>query len=519
MTSKQRRERARNTAGELRRLRLAIEASGEIIFTTDAQGTFTYVNPAFQRVYGYEPSEVVGRATPRILKSGSTPPDDYETFWAHLQHSEIVRREFVNHTKDGVPVHIDSSANPIVDVGGTLVGFLAVQRDVTEQRNLERQLLHAQKMEAIGRLAGGIAHDFNNLLTAILGYVELVRDRVLAADALDDLDEIRKAGERASRLTRQLLAFSRKQPMTRQVVDVNVLVADLAKMLGRVLGEDIALSVVIAPTLWPVLADASQLEQVLLNVAVNSRDAMPQGGRLEISTANAELDAAFVRRSEGARPGSYVSLSIRDTGCGMPADVIARAFEPFFTTKPLNQGTGLGLSTVYGIVKQNGGYVTIESQPDVGTTVTIFWPKAEEERQAAAPASQPAPQPLHGAETILLVEDEPGIRGLMRRSLTPLGYRVIEARDGSEALALAAGLDGTLDLLLSDVVMPGVNGPELADQLRARHNGLRILYVSGFPSSRLSEEDRKRQRAKFLAKPFTPHTLAVTVRECLDSAR
>jgi CheY-like chemotaxis protein len=382
---------------------------------------------------------------------------------------------------------------------------------------MERQFIQAQRMEAVGRLAGGIAHDFNNLLTAILGYTELLQGRVLdAPDVLADLDEIKKAGERASRLTYQLLAFSRKQTMIRQVVDLNALVGDVCRMLGRVLGEDIELSVIAAPGVWPVVADPGQIEQVLMNLAVNARDAMPKGGRLTFATANATLDDAFVRRHPGAVAGSYVSLTVQDAGCGMTADVMAHVFEPFFTTKPVGQGTGLGLSTVYGIVKQNGGYITIASEPTSGTTVTVFWPMTEQ-REASVPPPRTSQRAPGGTETILLVEDEAGIRSLMRKTLEPYGYRVLEARDVLDAIAIAETHDGSIDLLLSDVIMPVLSGPDLAQRIVGQRPAIKVCYVSGFPNSLLSEQKREPQRMWFLAKPFTPQALASKVRECLDA--
>jgi two-component system cell cycle sensor histidine kinase/response regulator CckA len=632
-------------SGELQRLRLAVEASGEIIFMTDVCGTFVYVNPEFVRVYGYQPSDVVGCATPRILKGGTTIPEEYASFWRGLKQKQTLRRDFLNRTKAGALLHIECSVNPIVDHAGTVVGFLAVQRDVTarkqvedalreserryrtlaeaahdsifivnwaaeieyangisaarfgrlpseiigkrldevfppataaamgrelatvfetgvrqmfesrfespsgdlwletslvplqgddakiravigvsrdvtERKRLERQFLQAQKMEAVGRLAGGIAHDFNNMLTAILGFSELVQYRVDdRPEVLADVAEIRKAGERASLLTRQLLAFSRKQPMAREVLDVGAVLADLRKMIGRIVGEDIELSVVTAPDVWQVVADPGQIEQVLMNLVVNARDALPKGGRLTITAENADLDKGFAHRHAGAAPGPYVSITVQDSGCGMSADTLAHVFEPFFTTKPVSHGTGLGLSTVYGIVKQNSGYVDIQSQLGMGTTVTVFWPRRDDRQIAPLSRTDAPPRALSGTETILLVEDDAGIRGLMRRTLEPYGYRVLESEDVSDALAIAAAHEHEIHLLLSDVIMPGLNGPDVAQRIVAHRPDIKILYVSGFPDSLLSEQDQTRRRVRFLAKPFTPQALANKVRECLDAPR
>ena len=487
---------------ELLRLRLAVEASGEIIFMTDARGIITYVNPEFVRVYGYAPSEAIGR-TPRMLKSGAMTADAYASFWQHLVAGEIVRQEFTNRTKSGALVHVESSANPIFN-GSELVGFLAVQRDITdrrateaalrsseqryrtlaeaahdsifivranqeieylntvttarfgisseaaigrrlhdvfpaasadvmwralstvfttrlrhyfecrfdtptgdlwlgtwlvpmpddatgaaavmgvardisEQKLLQKQFLQAQKMEAIGQLTGGIAHDFNNLLTAILGYSELILARPQVDPVIvASVEQIRKAGERAARLTRQLLTFSRRQVTSAEILDVNEVVRDLHKMLRHIIDERIRLDIVTAPHLERIKADAGQIDQLILNLVVNARDAMPHGGTLRIATANVELGPDFVRAHEGMAPGRYVSLRVQDNGCGMTPDVLAHAFEPFFTTKA-GHGTGLGLATVYGIVKHSGGAVVIDTEPGKGTTVTAYLPAVGDE--------------------------------------------------------------------------------------------------------------------------------------------
>ncbi|MCC7415551.1 MAG: PAS domain S-box protein [Acidobacteria bacterium] len=630
---------------ELRRLRLAIEASGEIIFTTDEAGTFTYVNPQFERVYGYTAAEVVGQTTPRLLKSGTTSLEEYSAFWAQLKAGATVRRDFQNRTKSGELLFIEAVINPIVIDGGVVEGYVAVQRDVTAQRatqaalseseqryrtladtardgifivdhlgrveyvngvsaaqfgkasaadiigrrldevfqadtaadmwrrlapvfdtaqpcfvedafqtprgqifletslapimngglrphavmgvarevtdrkTLERELLQAQKMEAVGRLAGGIAHDFNNLLTAILGYADFVREGLEAAAPalLADLQEVVKAGERATRLTRQLLAFSRRQPMSPQQVDLNALTGETHKMLARLLGEDLELVLVTEPALWPIVADAGQIEQVLVNLAVNARDAMAKGGRLTISTANATLDEGFARAHAGAVAGDYVCLTIHDTGCGMTPEVLAHAFEPFFTTKPQGKGTGLGLAIVYGIVKQNGGAITIDSRPGDGTRITIFWPRHAGAAARAGEASAGA-QRLEGSETILLAEDETDVRSMIRKGLERYGYTVLEASDAPHAARLADAHDGPIDLLITDVIMPALSGPDVAQRVVIARPEARVLYVSGFPSTLLSDRCDSR-RTWFLGKPFTPQELARKVRECLDAGR
>jgi two-component system cell cycle sensor histidine kinase/response regulator CckA len=468
---------------------------------------FLAVNHAALARYGYESAEFLS-----LMLHDLVLHEDR----AIIDASDAAARGSRRHrTKAGRILDVEVDASFVEWRGQS--ARLELVTDVTERKTLERQFIQAQRAEAVGRLAGGIAHDFNNLLTAILGYTELLQERMPdTPEILADLNEIKSAGERASRLTYQLLAFSRKQTMIRQVVDVNAVVGDVYRMLGRVLGEDIELSVISAPAVWRIVADPGQIEQVLMNLAVNARDAMPKGGRLTFATANVELDDAFVRRHPGAVAGPYVSLTVQDAGCGMTAEVMAHVFEPFFTTKPVGQGTGLGLSTVYGIVKQNGGYITIASEPTSGTTVTVFWPMSDQ-REAPAPPTVTSERALGGTETILLVEDEAGIRSLMRKTLEPYGYRVLEARDVLDAIAIAEDHDGSIELLLSDVIMPVLSGPDLAQRIVGRRPEIKVCYVSGFPNSLLSEQKREPQRMWFLAKPFMPHALALKVRECLDS--
>jgi PAS domain S-box-containing protein len=501
------------TPETLLRLRIAVEASGEVVFMTDRSGVITYVNPEFERLYGYSADDVVGIHTPRILKGGATAPDEYASFWQHLVNHRVVRREFANRTKAGETVYVESSANPIVSDEGC-IGFLAVQRDVTDRKQLEQRFLQAQKMEAIGRLAGGIAHDFNNLLTAILGYSDLILERVRGNALLtDDVEEIKKAGESASRLTRQLLAFSRQQILQPQVIDVNAVIGGVQRILDRVIGEDVRLVVDMDPRLALVTADPGQIEQLVLNLAVNARDAMPQGGRLSITTANATVDAAMARRYDGARASSYVALTVADTGCGMSADTLAHAFEPFFTTKPPGKGTGLGLATVFGVVRQSGGFVTVDSAPGVGTSVTAYVPAASVTLEPLAPPVEMVD--TGGTETILLVEDEVAVRQLMERTLARRGYCVIAPESASAAVRVAESSERHIDLLLSDVVMPEMSGPELAQRIVPLRPDIRVLYVSGFPNGVRFERGLISPNVAFLPKPFAPQVLARKVRECL----
>jgi two-component system, cell cycle sensor histidine kinase and response regulator CckA len=355
--------------------------------------------------------------------------------------------------------------------------FEAIHPDA-ERRQLEMQLRQAQKMETIGQLAGGVAHDFNNLLAVIFGHCEMLAMKLPPdGPGRDSVDQIGRAAERAATLTRQLLAFSRQQVLEPQVLDLNLQVADMEKMLQRLIGENVRLITILQPGLNRVLADAGQIDQIIMNLAVNGRDAMPQGGSLTLQTRDLELDAAHAKAESGLRPGGYVLLSVSDTGCGMTPEVQARIFEPFFTTKGVGQGIGLGLSVVPGIVQQSGGHVVVHSLPGIGTTFKIYLPAVGE--LATRPLESAPVKPVRGSETILLVEDEVPVRKITTLLLESLGYRVLEASSGEEALRLAQGNREKLDLLMTDVVMPGMSGPELAEVLRVSDAGLKVLFLSG----------------------------------------
>jgi CheY-like chemotaxis protein len=375
-------------------------------------------------------------------------------------------------------------------------------------------------MEAFGQLAGGVAHDFNNLLTAILGFSELVLERVVdQPDVTADVQEIKKAGERASELTRQLLAFSRKQLLVVQVLDLNQLVHQFEKMLRRIVSENIRFEIVAAPLLGKTKADPGQIEQLLMNLVVNARDAMPQGGALTITTANVVIETAFAQEHVGMQPGKYVSLTVQDDGTGMSPAVLARVFEPFFTTKGPGKGTGLGLSTVFGLVEQSGGHITIESAEGIGTAVTTYWPTTVEHVQSTPEAATGSAVTGGGTETILLVEDENGVRHLIGRVLKRYGYTVLSARGGEEAIALEAQFTGPIHLLVSDMVMPGLSGPDIAQRIVRRRPEIEVLFVSGYSSREAIDRGVSSHHASFLQKPFRPETLAQKVRERLDRHR
>ncbi|HXV87148.1 MAG TPA: ATP-binding protein, partial [Gemmatimonadales bacterium] len=393
--------------------------------------------------------------------------------------------------------------------------LLSVFRDVTNQRRLEEQCRQSQKMEAIGQLAGGVAHDFNNILTAITGYSELVLTELADDSPLRaDVAEIRKAADRAAVLTRQLLAFGRKQILAPRVLNLNQLVAGLDGLLRRTLGENIDIVTQLDPDLESVRADPGQLEQVIVNLAVNARDAMPEGGKLTIETRNVDLDESYALEHLPVEPGRFVLLAVSDTGVGMSEDTMAHIFEPFYTTKEKGKGTGLGLATVYGIVKQSDGFIWVYSEPGQGATFKIYLPLVEAAPEAEARAAAAAVK--GGNETILLVEDEAGVRALARRVLHGLGYAVLEAGDSGAAEILAGGYDGVIHLLVTDVVLPSGGGRQLADRLVSRRPGLRVLYMSGYTQNAIVHRGILEARTAFLHKPFSPQDLAARVRQVLD---
>ncbi|HET7205008.1 MAG TPA: ATP-binding protein, partial [Terriglobales bacterium] len=419
--------------------------------------------------------------------------------------------------RDGAPITVRCTGRKVKEEYENGPCFDVFAEDVTERRVLERQLRMAGKMEAVGRLSGGIAHDFNNLLGVIIGYSQVLR-RKLASESglLECAEEIEKAGQRAASLTRQLLAFSRQQILTPSILNLNNLVQDMAKMLPRLLGEDIAVSTSLSPDLGVVRADQSQIEQVIMNLAVNARDAMPDGGTLRIETRNVELDQAYAWQHAGAKPGPCVMLAVIDTGTGIDPDTLAHIFEPFFTTKEVGKGTGLGLATVYGVVKQSGGYVWAESEPGQGASFQIFLPRVAEP-DTEATATTPFEEAVGGSETILLVEDSEPLRKLTQSFLVSHGFRVLAAQDGEEAIQLETRHSGKIDLLLTDVVMPGMNGRALAERMLPGQPGMRVLYISGYTDSFVARHGVLEQGTELLHKPFTEDVLIRKVREVLDA--
>ncbi len=511
----------RHTAAEAlrrseERFRALVQHGSDMITVLDADGRVLYASPSAGSILGWEEGEYLGRTTFRLLH-----PEDRE----HVRQTfaEAVTRPGSTQTihsrirhRSGEYRLLESIATNLLD-DPAVRGLVVNSRDITERRQLENELLQSQKMEAVGRLAGGIAHDFNNLLTAIAGYTALLLDEHPEDASLRaDLAEIDQAATRGAALVDQLLSFSRRKMLMPTVLDLNEVVESTRGLLSRVIGADVELVTRLARKLDGVRADRTQLEQVLLNLAVNARDAMPEGGRLDIETANVMLRRRDVAGQIDATAGPHVLLLVRDSGVGMDRETQAQVFEPFFTTKDIGEGTGLGLSTAYGIVTQAGGHISVDSRPGAGTTFRVYFPKDKDDPPASAPGAGDA-SPRTGRETILLVEDESAVRSLARDVLTRLGYEVLVAADGHEALKVADHCRRRINLLVSDVVLPHLRGVEVADRLRARRPGLRVLYISGYTETAIVHDGQLDPGVDFLAKPFRPADLANRVREVLDA--
>ncbi|MDB4949388.1 MAG: domain S-box protein [Gemmatimonadetes bacterium] len=508
-------EQARGAAERIRFQAALLGEVGEAVIATDAEGRVVYWNAAAERLYGWTAEEAAGRPVVELTPSEDSHAAAREIMDALLR-GESWSGELDVRRKDGSTFPARVTDAPLHDASGALVGIVGVSSDLTERRALEQQLHQSQKMEAVGRLAGGIAHDFNNLLSVILGNLALLMMDLPEGDPLrEELREIEQAARRAARLTQQLLAFSRRQILKPEPVDLNDRIRDMEGMMRRVIGEDVEFVTRLDPALGRVRVDPSQLEQVLMNLLVNARDAMPHGGRVTVETCNDEVgDPPPANLGDALEPGPYVRLLVRDTGAGMDADTRARVFEPFFTTKDVGKGTGLGLSTVYGIVRQSGGVVCVDSAPGKGAAFRVYLPRI------SAPAAVD-PEAGHdefprGRGTVLLVEDEAAVRSVARRILERGGYTVLEADGGVAALRVGESLDGPIDLLVTDVVMPGVGGTELADALRRLHPGLKVLFMSGYTEDRLVHHGADGERPAFMQKPFRPDDLLRHVRALLE---
>jgi PAS domain S-box-containing protein len=507
----------RRTEAKLRLHSAALNAAADAIVITDRAGVIEWVNPAFTKLTGYTAEDALGKNPRDLVESGKQDQAFYKDLWETILAGRPWHGEMINRRKDGSLYTEDQVVTPILDASGAITHFIAIKKDITERLRLEAQYRQAQKMESVGLLASGIAHDFNNLVTVINGMSELMLAQISTDNPMyADVQEIGRAGERAAVLTRQLLAFSRQQILETRVVSLNAVVAGMESLLRRLLGEDIDLVVVPTPGLGRVKADPGQLEQVIANLAVNARDAMPEGGQLTIETQNATIDEDYARQHGVAMtPGSYVVLAVSDSGDGMDEATRARIFEPFFTTKGPGKGTGLGLSTVYGIVKQSHGFIWVDSEVGQGTSFKVFLPQVTEAGGPDPPA--PTVVSTSGTETILLAEDNAGLRKLATRVLEPAGYTVLGAASGEEALHLLEGHKGAVHLLLSDVVMPGMSGRHLAEQLAQTRPGMKVLYMSGYTSDTIVRHGVLEAHMPLLNKPFSAAALLRKVREVLNS--
>ena len=505
---------------ELERLRAVIESTTtDFVSMSTPDGEVLYINRHGREVLGLgEQSDLHGLTLQdmhpaesyAVLRDSAMPAAAKSGVWT----GEITYKGRTGRASILTSMTLISHKSP----GGEVERFSTISRDITQQRSLEQRLMAAQRMEAVGRVAGGVAHDFNNCLQIILGHAAEMRDRLQPMDPLrESVVAVLDASERAGKLTTQLLAFSRRQTQQLAPVDINRVVASMEPMLRRVIGEDIDFRVSLGRSIGLVIADETQIEQVLINLIVNSRDAMPDGGRLTVETSNVQVNASTIEGAMGPDPGNYVHVAVSDTGCGMDEETQSHMFEPFYSTKPFDRGTGLGLSTVYGIVKQSGGYIGVDSAAGVGTTFHLYFPRSEARQESRPPSLLAGARP--GTETILVVEDEPMVRALACKILLRQGFRILEAGNGEQALLVSEQHEGKIDLVLTDVIMPDLGGREVAARLQIARPGIRVLFMSGYSDDAAVLRDATNERASFIAKPFRPQSLIAAVCAALDDER
>ena len=501
---------------EHERLMTAIEQTNETVVITDLKGQIQYVNPAFEKITGYSKKEALGK-NPAILKSGKHDRAFYQNLWETILAGKIWHGRIINKRKNGELFTEDKMISPVKDSHGKITNFVAVGRDVTQQLLLEQQFLQAQKMESIGRLAGGVAHDYNNMLTVILGNAQLGMSKLDEDNRLYDyFFKIHQAAMRSADITKQLLAFARKQTIEPRVLDLNETIENMFKMLRRLIGEEIDLAWLPGSALWSVKMDPSQIDQILMNLVVNARDAIGGVGKITIETENRLLDDEYCKTRAGFKPGEYVMVAVSDNGCGMEKEILDKIFEPFFTTKEMGKGTGLGLATVYGIVKQNHGFINVYSEPGKGTTFKIYIPRHIGQEK---PMTEKGKMELPGGkgEAVLIVEDDKAILEFTQKLLENLGYKVTAVSDASKALQLVTQANQSFDLVLTDVIMPEISGKELTDRLKNILPDIKILFMSGYTANAIAHHGVLDDGINYIQKPFTVHDLAAKIRKVLES--
>lgn len=497
----------------------ALQAAANAIVITDRNGTIEWINPAFTALTGYSAEEAIGRNPRDLVKSDVHDQVFFKKLWDTVLRGEVWRGQMMNRRKDGTLYPEGQTITPVKDADGEITHFIAIKRDLTEQRKLEEQLQHAQRMESIGTLAGGIAHDFNNILSAIIGYGQFALLKMPADDPVrHNIESMLEAADRAARLTKELLTFSRKQSIDRKPVDLNLVVAKVEKFLRKIIGEDIVYNTVIHEKPIPVFADDHQLEQVLMNLAANARDAMPKGGALTVKIGTVTLDNEFVSVNGYPTPGPYALMTVSDTGEGMDEATRQRIFEPFFTTKEVGKGTGLGLAVTYGIIKQHDGYINVYSEPGGGATFRIYLPLIQGDA-IEEPLMLEEETPAGGSETILLAEDDEDVRGLAKTLLTEFGYTVIEAVDGADAVSKFMEKSDVIDLVLSDLILPKLNGKEVVDEIRKVKQEVKVIFSSGYAPDTIREKVPLADADHVIGKPISPRELLRKVRSVLDENR
>ncbi|HZQ71065.1 MAG TPA: ATP-binding protein [Terriglobales bacterium] len=500
----------------LAHLARAVEQSADLVLITDRNGVIEYVNPAFETLTGYTRDEAVGRNA-RLLKSGLHDPAFYEELWSTILAGSVFRGALADRKKNGEIFFLEKTITPIRDANNEIVRFISNDRDITDRRRLEAQLQQVQRMEALEAFAGGVAHDFNNLLMVMSAYAELTLEALSSDSPLrSNINEILQATRRATDLTRQLLAFSRKPKSLVQSLDLNSVLRDLGCVLPRLLGEKVHLQMVLGEDLRNAKADPAEIEQVILNLAGNARDAMPNGGHLRIQTSMVELEESYVQHHAVATAGEYVLLTMVDSGEGIAPEHMAHIFEPFYTTKPRGKGTGLGLATAYAVVKQCGGHIWVYSEKGLGTTFKIYIPTVG--KKPAQASVSLAPDAPSGTETILLVEDDPALRKSEMEFLKASGYTVLEASDSEDAVETARSYSGVIHLMITDVVLPKMDGTLLAEKVLGLRPQMKLLFISGFAEHSVSQRGLVNSEGNFLEKPFTRRILAEKVRQILGAS-